>query len=138
MHDSRFDGQWTLSAAKPFWPGEFAFHVTEYVGMCTVTNSPQKYHVGDVMFIIKTTSGNRFRGKQLFTNGKWCELQGELIGNDLRLNGGGWGWVMTRRAEDQPIDDARPTIAASDQPEEARSKSSGPGRAIRRFVFRQS
>jgi hypothetical protein len=138
MHDNRFGGHWALSAAKPYWPGLFAFHITEYSGICTVTNSPKKCPVGDIAFIIKTTSGNRFRGKQLFTDGKWRNVGGELIGNDLLLKGGGWDWVMTRRAEDRPIDAAQSATAAPDQPEGSRSKSPEPGSAIRRSFFRRS
>jgi hypothetical protein len=96
VRDERFDGQWTLFSAEPYLPELFAYHVTGGMGICTKTNAPGVFDIGDVIFQIAEVWGDRFHALQMFTDGRWYRCSGVLAGDEKRLEGNYWRWVMIR------------------------------------------
>jgi serine/threonine protein kinase len=99
--DDRFNGHWMLFSAKPFLPEIFAYHIKSGMGFCTKTNAPHAYNSGDLIFHIDAIYGDRFHARQMFTDGLWHKCSGILAGDEMRLEGNYWRWVMTR-AQDDP------------------------------------
>jgi hypothetical protein len=68
------------------------------LGVATITNSPTAYRVGDVILRIRELSGRTFRGEQIFTDGRFYDVDAMLLGRDsLRITGLNQTWVMVRR-----------------------------------------
>ena len=102
--DERFDGHWVLFSAKPFLPEIYSFRLARGAGVCTRTNAPGVYDVGDLIFQVEAAWGDRFHARQMFTNGQWYRCSGVLDDDEMRLQGGSWEWVMIR-ADDSAGDD---------------------------------
>lgn len=74
----------------------YAFRIDGLVGIATISNS-STYRVGEPMLRFQLTSPTTFRGAQIFTDGQWYAVTGELLGDDvMRMEGGGFVWNMTR------------------------------------------
>jgi hypothetical protein len=101
-YDERFNGHWILFSAKPFLPETYSFRVTDGEGICTKTNAPGVYDVGDLIFQVKDTWGDRFRALQMFSDGKFYSCSGVLDNDEMHLQEGSWEWVMIRI--DDPAD----------------------------------
>jgi hypothetical protein len=96
VRDDRFNGYWTLFSAQPYLPETFAYHVTACTGVCTKTNAPRVFNVGDVIFQVDAVWNNRFHARQIFTDGRWYRCSGLLTDDEMRLEGNHWRWVMIR------------------------------------------
>jgi hypothetical protein len=51
------------------------------------------------MLTFEPDSASSFKGRQIFTDGRWVEVSGQLSGDGqtLTMLGGGFRWVMRRR-----------------------------------------
>ena len=88
---SRLDGNWLSQEHK------FGFNINGKIGIATLSNS-SKYRVGEIMLRIEQIEGSSFSGSQIFTDGNWNSVDGQLIEeNVLRLKGGGYVWTMNRQ-----------------------------------------
>ena len=94
--NERLNGHWILFSAKPFLPEIFSYQVTDGTGICTKTNAPGVYEVGDLIFRVVAVWGDRFHAQQMFTDGTWHRCSGVLTGDEMRLEGNFWEWVMIR------------------------------------------
>jgi hypothetical protein len=104
MQDERFNGHWILFSAKPNLPEIFSYRVTDGVGVCTNTNAPGVFKVGDVIFRVETVWGNRFHAQQMFTDGSWHRCSGVLADGEMRFEGNYWEWVMVKDNDAQQRD----------------------------------
>lgn len=75
----------------------YAFRIEGVVGIATISNSPN-YRAGEPMLRFQPTSATTFRGTQIFTDGQWYEVVGQLLDDGtMRMEGGGFVWDMVRR-----------------------------------------
>lgn len=87
-----FDGEWYSGQYR------YAFSIAGRVGRATLSNAPNVYLPGDVMLSINQISDGGFSGQQIFTNGAWRPVTGQIIDqNTLQMSSGGLTWMMTRR-----------------------------------------
>jgi len=101
MRDDRFNGHWTLFSAEPYLPEIFSYLVTAGTGVCTKTNAPGVFDVGDMIFQVVAVWGDRFHARQVFGDGRWYRCSGLLADDEMRLEGNYWRWVMIR-VDDPP------------------------------------
>lgn len=74
----------------------YGFELSGKVGNATLSNS-SAFAVGDIILKIDKISGVRFTGAQMFTDGRWYSVSGELEDSEtLQLIGGGYSWQMRR------------------------------------------
>ncbi len=89
--DTKLDGYWFSDEHK------YALKIDGFEGVAVLSNS-SRYSPGDVMLRFRSTSETTISGQQIFTNGAWVGIEGELVGPDtLELRGGGYTWRMIRR-----------------------------------------
>jgi hypothetical protein len=84
-----FDGVWFSNQWR------YGFKIQGKTGIATQSNSP-KYAPGDVILRIDSVSGQTFRGSQIYTDGVWRQVTGQLANGTLRISGPTSSWVMTR------------------------------------------
>jgi hypothetical protein len=85
-----FNGEWLCDQYV------YAVSISGRVGTVTLPNATG-YKVGDAMLTILTWEGNRFNGRQRFTDGSIQDIIGRLIERDtLLMAGGGFIWSLTR------------------------------------------
>lgn len=99
MTCERFNGHRVLFSAKPFLPAIYSFRVTGGKGICTKTNAPGVYDAGDLIFQIEESWGDRFRARQIFSDGKFYSCSGVLSNDEMRLQEDTWEWVMIRTGD---------------------------------------
>lgn len=86
-----FDGIWFSDQYR------YGFRIEGKLGIATVSNSPS-FSPGDPILRFERVSDVAFRGDQIFANGKWYQISGQLIDQrTLRMEGGGLVWTMSRR-----------------------------------------
>jgi len=90
------DGEWAWRTGRPAGVGKYSFRLNGNVGVCTRTNAPAFFSVGQVMFVLTGVDGHLIRARQVFTNGVWYDLAGAVAGDSLHLSGGGMQWMLTR------------------------------------------
>jgi hypothetical protein len=85
------DGVWTSAQHR------YGFRLAGNAGTATQTNSP-KFKPGDVILQITSRSGNSFQGQQLFRDGRWKPVTGNLVNPaTLQMQEGKFRWMMTRQ-----------------------------------------
>lgn len=84
-----FDGVWFSNQWR------YGFKIQGKTGIATQSNSP-KFKPGDVILRIDSVSGQTFRGTQIYTDGVWRPVTGQLANGTLRISGPTSSWVMTR------------------------------------------
>lgn len=91
-HSARvFDGHWY----SPEW--KYGYRLRDGVGVASSTNSP-KFNVGDVIIRIRAVGPRAFEGQQVYRDGRWYRIRGELR-SDGRIYIDGEknvSWYMTR------------------------------------------
>jgi hypothetical protein len=88
---SDFDGEWWSPKHK------YGFDLRSGLGKATISNSA-KFAPGDRILRIERVANRRFYGEQVFTNGAWVKVSGQLLDQErLEMNGGGLIWVMEKR-----------------------------------------
>ncbi|GAA4607971.1 hypothetical protein BJY16_006609 [Actinoplanes octamycinicus] len=97
------DGEWAWRVGRPAGAGEYSFRLRGKVGVCTRTNAPAVFTVGQVIFELTGWHGPLIFARQLFTDGVWHNLVAAAAGDSLYLSGGGWQWILTRTTAAQPI-----------------------------------
>ena len=95
----QFNGHWTLFSAQPYLPGSFSYQITAGIGVCTRTNAPGVFDIGDVIFKVDEAWGERFHAQQMFTDGVWYRCSGILVGDEIQFEGNHWRRVMIRIAD---------------------------------------
>src|SRR5689334_19797719 len=97
------DGEWAWRVGRPAGVGEYSFRMNGNVGVCTRTNAPTFFAVGQVMFVLTAVHGQLVHARQVFTDGVWYDLVGTVDGDSLRLSGGGMQWILTRTAPSRTV-----------------------------------
>ncbi len=89
--DRTFDGEWYSNQYG------YGFRINDVVGIATSSNN-SKFEPGDQILHLDSKSASGFRGRQLFTNGRWYAVTGTLTpeGN-LEMTGGNHDWTMVRK-----------------------------------------
>jgi Caspase domain len=86
-----FDGHWY----SPEW--KYGYRLRDGIGIASSTNSP-KFKVGDVIIRIRAVGSKTFEGQQVYRDGRWYHIRGELR-SDGRIYIDGEknvSWFMTR------------------------------------------
>ena len=93
---AKFSGEWYNPQYK------YAFQLDGRIGVATLSNSP-KYQAGDVVLQINFLGESSFQGRQVFTDGLWYNVTGQLRNGDsnLFMEGGGYTWVMVKQTNGQ-------------------------------------
>jgi hypothetical protein len=73
------------------------------VGVCTRTNAPAAFAVGQVIFELSGVHGPLLFGRQIFTDGVWYDIVAAVSNEFLYLSGGGWQWILTRTTPPQSM-----------------------------------
>lgn len=90
-NEATLSGEWFSSDFA------YAFNIKETTGLAAISNSPH-FTSGDAILSIQELSGSTFKGKQMFSDGQWYEISGDVVdGHTMRLSGGGFNWSMSRR-----------------------------------------
>ena len=66
-----FDGHWY----SPEW--KYGYRLQDGVGIASSTNSP-RFNVGDVIIRIRAVAPRVFEGEQVYRDGRWYRIRGEL------------------------------------------------------------
>jgi hypothetical protein len=86
-----FDGHWY----SPEW--RYGYRLHDGIGVASSTSSP-KFKVGQVIIRIRATGPRTFEGEQVYRNGRWYRIRGELQPNGRIYVAGekNLKWYMTR------------------------------------------
>ncbi len=85
-----FNGEWLSQEFA------YAFEIANRIGVVTLPSSSAT-RVGDIVLVITFVDGNKFNGRQIFSNGSIQDVIGQLVDPDtLSMVGGGLSWSMTR------------------------------------------
>jgi hypothetical protein len=92
-----FNGTWFSSQYN------FGFRIDGRIGRATKSNSP-KFAPGDIILHIESLSENQFQGQQMYTDGNWYKVSGELLdAQTLKIRDNSSMHTMSRQAErEQP------------------------------------
>jgi hypothetical protein len=86
-----FDGVWYSAQWR------YGFRIEGGSGVATISNS-SKFKPGDRILRMDSVSGKSFRGQQMYADGRWQPVTGELVdGQTLKMQGGSYVWSMSRR-----------------------------------------
>jgi hypothetical protein len=94
-----FNGAWFSSQYN------FGFRIEGKIGRATKSNSP-KFAPGDIILNIDSLSENKFQGHQMYTDGNWYKVSGELLDAQtlkMRDDSSSSMHTMTRQPEGEQL-----------------------------------